>query len=575
MDEAILEPVKSYFEQYRDKHRELAERYFDELVKQSGVSPEENAALMSERDKALAKFNKADAAVRSKKGVRVFVIVLTVLLIVGGLITCLALAGGALQWAGILTVCLCVAIAAALIVVICVVLNKRIKEGASVADKYRKEVADIEKKAWAQMQPLNSKYDWHIPDELIYETVPQIRLDKYFDEDKLAYFTEHCNIGVYDECSSAVSVKSGNSDGKPFMLTRFLRQSMEPFTYTGTRVVTWTRVERDSQGHSHTVTESQTLVATVVRPKPVYRPVTYLFYGCDAAEELHFDRKPTVPADADDKKIDGMVRKGEKELEKKARRAVNNGETFNKLANSEFEVLFGADNRDNEMQFRMMFTPLAQRNMVQLLRSKQPYGDDFYFYKLGAVNVIRSAHGAGLALDANPTTFIHYDLAKARNKFVDFNCDYFRSLYFDFAPLFSIPLYMQHDPAEKFGVCEKLGNIGNWEAESVANYFDPKLLAHPSTATELIVKAQTVVGKDSTTAHITAHSFEAVPQVAIVPVLCRNGRTYEVPVPWILYEPLEQTTDIIMQSLDVTREQFNAENNDGALFVGGIRAQLT
>ncbi len=574
MDESILTPVKSYFDEYQAKNKQLTEQYFDDLVGQSGVSPEENAALMEERAKALDKLKAADAYLKKYKGLKIFLIALSVILPFAGVIVCLGMWNDSLRWVGILVAVLCVAVAAALIAIVCALLNKRVKEGGKAVADHKQTVADIESRAWRQMQPLNSKYDWNIVNDLIYRTVPHIQLDKYFDEEKLAYFDKHCTLAVYGEDSSAVCVKSGNSDGRPFLYTRFLRQSMVPHTYTGTRLVTWTEWETDSQGNRRSVTKSETLVATVVKPKPDYRYVTYLFFGSDAAADLHFSRKPVVPADADDKDVDKLVKRGEKALEKKARQAVKDGGSYNKLANSEFEVLFGADDRDNEMQFRMMFTPLAQQNMVELLTSKKPYGDDFYFDKLGAVNVIRSRHSAQLEIDANPTRFIDFDLARARQNFVDFNCNYFRSLYFDFAPLFSVPLYTQDLPAHKFGECTKIGDIGPWEAEAVANYFDGNRLAHPSTATQLILKAQTESDEHGVVAHITAHSFETVPQVDFVPVHCRDGNTYEVPVNWTLYLPLEQITDISLQSLDVTREEFNRTNADNALFIGGIKANI-
>lgn len=574
MKEEILQPVDAYGE-LAQKHRELTEQYFDELVAQSGISAEENAATVSEWKNEVAKFQAANAIVCKNKGLRVLFALLACVMVVAGVITLVALLDTNEQWIGITAVCLGVAAFAALITVVCVVFNKKIKLGGDVASKHKKAADELEIKAWKQMAPLNAKYDWNIPDGLIYRTVPQIQLDKYFDEEKLSYFAKHCSLGDYDENSSAVWLKSGNSNGRPFLYTRFLRQSMQPHTYTGTRVVTWTEWQRDSEGHRHSVTCSETLVATVVKPEPVYRNVTYLFYGCNAAADLHFSRRPTVPHNADDKKIDALVRKGEKELEKKAREAVTEGGAYNKLANSEFEVLFGADNRDNEVQFRMMFTPLAQQNMVKLLRLKEPYGDDFYFQKNGVVNVISSEHSSRLRVDADPTLFAHFDLEQAKKNFVEFNGNYFSALYFDFAPLFSVPLYSQDQNDCEFGVCQNIGNIGCWEAETVANAFDSELLAHPSTATRVILKAVTETGENGTLAHVTAHSFEAVPQTDFVPVPCRNGRVYEVAVPWVQYLPLVQNTDIVMQAVQTTREQFNADNRDNWLYVAGIRAKLT
>ncbi len=574
MEQEILQPIDAYFSMYRDKHRELTEQYFDELVRQSGVSAEDNAALVAARNKALEKYNTASASVRKYKGLRAFLSVLTALFLFAGLITCIALWNDIQRWVGILTAVLAVAVSAALIAVICTVFNRRIRDGSGVADRYKAEADELETKAWRQMAPLNAKYDWNIPDELIHRTVPQICPDKYFDEEKLEYFDRHCSLSAYDENSSALFVRSGNCDGRPFLITRFLRQSMRSRMYTGSLLISWTEWETDSKGMSRAVHHSQTLTATVSKPEPVYRPVTYLFYGCDAASDLHFDRCPTVPKDADDKKIDSIVKKGEKELEKKSRESVSKGGSFNKLANSEFEVLFGAYNRDNEMQFRLMFTPLAQQNTVKLLRSKEPYGDDFYFHKNGAVNVICSEHSAQLDLSADPRHFADFDLDKARRNFLRFNCEYFRSVYFDFAPLFCIPLYTQDAPRERFGVCEHIGNIGEWEAEAVANYFDDRELAPPNNATRIIVKATTTVGEHGCVAHVTAHGFEAIPQVDEVPVFGGDGHTHLVPVPWTLYSPVEQTTDIDMQSMDISREQFNSDNREDAIFIAGIKAKI-
>ena len=50
---------------------------------------------------------------------------------------------------------------------------------------------------------------------------------------------------------------------------------------------------------------------------------------------------------------------------------MKNGGQFQEMANSEFDVLFGANDRDHEVQFRLMYTPLAQRNTVDLIKDKK------------------------------------------------------------------------------------------------------------------------------------------------------------------------------------------------------------
>lgn len=581
MEVDILQPLDAYQRELKEKHRQLTEEYFDNLVKQSGVSAEENAQIIDQRNQTLKRLSDSDKYVRKNKSLRTFLIVCIVALFVGALISIFAFMDNeeGLFFLTILLPILFVAGAIGLIVLICKVINKRIKQGKEQSAKLREEANKLESQAWQQMAPLNRKYDWNIPDKLIYETVPQIQLDKYFDENKYAYFTQNIGLQVENRDDvSAYCARSGNSDGNPFLLMRYMYHQMIDFVYTGTRTVTWTEVETDSQGHTRTVTHSETLVAHVTKPKPDYFFRTYLYYGSSAAPDLHFSRTPVVPSGSSDKAINSLVKSGEKRLEKKTREAIKNGETYNKLANSEFEVLFGADNRDNEVQFRMLFTPLAQQNMVKLLRSQQPYGDDFTFEKRGRVNIIFSRHGSELNIDANPAQFVDFDLAKAKETFVNYNVNYFKSLYFDFAPLFSVPIYTQERPEQAFGECTDHANIGECEMEAVANFFDPKLISHPETVTDTIVKVKHVAETDKgCVAEITGYSFKGIPRVDFVPVWCRNGHTYDVEVPWIEYIPLSQVTNVEMSAVTLTREEYlgaESAGGDNEVFFGGIVARL-
>lgn len=581
MEIDILQPLDAYQHELKDKHRQLTEEYFDNLVKQSGVSPEENAEIIDKRNQTLKQLGDSDKHVRKNKSLRAFMIVCIVALFMAAIISVVAFMDNeeGLFFLAILLPILFVAIAVGLILLICKVINKRIKLGKEQSAKLRAEANKLESQAWQQMAPLNRKYDWNTPDKLIYETVPQIQLDKYFDENKYAYFTKHMGLLVESRDDvSAYCARSGNSDGNPFLLMRYIYHQMIDYVYTGTRTVSWTETETDAQGHTHTVTRSETLIAHVTKPKPDYFFRTYLYYGSSAAPDLHFSRTPVVPRDASDKAIKSLVKNGEKQLEKKTREAIKKGETYNKLANSEFEVLFGADNRDDEVQFRMMFTPLAQQNMVKLLKSHKPYGDDFTFEKRGRVNIIYSRHGASLNIDANPAQFVNFDLAKAKETFVNYNVNYFKSLYFDFAPLFSVPIYTQERPEQVFGECTDHANIGECEMEAVANFFDPKLISHPETVTDTIVKVKHVAATDNgCVAEITGYSYKGIPHVDFVPVMCRNGHTYEVEVPWIEYSPLTQVTNVEMSAVSLTREDYLRSENAGSdneVFFGGIIARL-
>lgn len=577
-EDGILQPIKAYKSEYEQKHRQLTEEYFDRLVQEAGVSPEENAELMKRLADESAKLDSADKKVRNGKSLRSFVIFCIVALAVVAAIIALLYYDNekGLLFLSILVPALAVAAIVGLIVVICKIINKKIRANRETADVQRGKVGDVEQQARLQMSALNDKYDWNISDKLVYDAVPHIQIDKYFDEDKLQFFRDNYNMSAGDRDDVSVfSVKSGNSDGNPFLLVRFLFQNFVDHVYRGSRVVTWTEIERDSNGHTHTVTHSETLVATVVKPKPDYYLDTFLFYGNDAAPDLTFTRKPVVPDGATGKKIDSIVRSGEKRLEKKSREAVNSGGSYGMMANSEFEVLFGAEDRNDEVQFRMMFTPLAQRNMVELLRGGGEYGDDFSFTKCHKVNVIHSDHGLSMDIDANPSRFVDYDLARARKNFIDYNVEYFRSVYFDFAPLLCVPLYTQTNL--NYGLCEQRSNIGEWEAECVANHFDPGLFKPMDAATDVVLKARVTECTDKATAvQVDAYSFSAHPRVEVVPVHCRNGDWYDVPVEWIEYLPTEQSSTVQMEAVPTTREEY-IRSGDAAdkasVLVNGILAR--
>lgn len=577
----ILQPIQQYNNEFKQKHRELTEQYFDKLVEESGVNAEENAHLMNERRKTLSKLREADKTLSKRKAVRGMLIACIVVLALAAVIVAALFYDNreGLSFLAILLPIVAIVAIVVLILAIVKIVNPKIKDGSSVVRELNVRVKEIEADAWKQMRPLNLKYDFNIPDKLIYQTVPQIQLDKYFDEDKHDYFKDKISLDVRGKQDISVHcARSGNSRGNPFLLIRYYVRDIVSHVYTGMLTVSWTEHYTDSEGHSHTRTETQTLIATVTKPKPEYRFVTRLYYGNDAAPDLTFSRKPTVPKGATDKQIAAIVKSGEKRLEKKSRQAVKHGKTFNMLANSEFEVLFGAENRNHETQFRLMFTPLAQQNMVALLRNKEPYGDDFFFDKRGKVNVIYSSHGADLDIDANPSQFVDFDLEQARNNFIKFNMEYFASVYFDFAPLFSIPVYQQERPSEHFGECTKHSNIGDFETESVVNYFKSQLLSPDNATTPQILKATDIQTDDGgTLAQITSYAYCGVNRVAYIPEMARNGHVYSVPVHWVEYFPVEKTSQVLLNAVDLTREQYLGSDDatdDTTVLANGIKAQI-
>ena len=159
-----------------------------------------------------------------------------------------------------------------------------------------------------------------------------------------------------------------------------------------------------------------------------------MIYGNEAAPDLTFSREPTHANELNEKELERKIKRGKKKLAKKTRDAIAQGKRFTEMGSAEFDVLFGATDRNNEVQFRLLFTPLAQVNMLDLIKSDEGYGDDFAFRKQGCINRIRSEHAQRWQAEIDPSRFAGYDLAAVRKDFIACAAEYLKSVFFDLAP---------------------------------------------------------------------------------------------------------------------------------------------
>ena len=440
-------------------------------------------------------------------------------------------------------------------------LNKKIKTQDLEIEKHNEIANGYLKVCWQTMAKLNASYDWSISSDLMEMTTPLIDLDHYFDVNKFEYLHEKYGL---EDCTnpnqSTNYVLSGQINGNPFVLVNSFNTRMSTKTYSGSIVIHWTTTETDSKGQMRTVHHSETLIATVDKPAPIYYYDTRLIYGNDAAGNLEFSRKPVLRSDLDEKDIDRMVRKGEKKLQKMTEKAVSKGKQFNAMANSKFEVLFNALDRTNELEYRLMFTPLAQNNMIDLIQNN-PYGDDFCFFKDKNLNYIISSHSQRQDYKIDPNNFEDYDIDSAKTKFIDINSNFFRGLYFDLAPLLSIPLYQQTKTHEYIYKIPYEAYNTKFEQESLANRLNKRILVAEDSKTDAILKCS-FNHKDKDTDYITvrAHSYRTEPRVDYVNRIGGDGHIHTIPVHWEEYIPVFKDTDIAMTNVNTTRYKFNNSN---------------
>ena len=559
----LLEPELLYKRELKEKHHQNTVNLFNELVEKSGVDKDANKILCDKIYAKQAETKKYEARLSSSRGLKALFIVAIVIGAILGLVGVILLLNATIL-VGVLLLVFGISSIAGGIVLLSLVYKRKAKSLELILDKLKKEVEEMINEAWRQMAPLNALLDEEMSAQLFHKTAPLIVMDRIFDVKKLEFLIENYGYKYKDKDNcSKVAIQSGSILGNPFAFFKELEMDMLPYTYTGTLVISWTTTVPTKDGF-RTVTHTQTLRASVTKPKPSYSLDTYLMYANDAAPNLTFSRQPSNIGSFDEKGLEKYVRKHEGDLFKLAEKEMGKGGTYTPLGNSEFELFFGGLNRNNEVEYRLLFTPLAQKSMLSLMKSKEGYGDDFTFVKSHKINFLTSSHSQGDALFCDVTYFYDFDFEKIKEKFIDYNDYYFKAVFFDLAPLLSIPLYQQHKAREYIYKGTIPSKFSDLEHEAIANRFNPKEFAHPESDTQVILKTDYERRNgDADLVKVTAHSFKSVKHLEIVPTLGGDGRMHGVPVTWYEYIPLEQDTFINVDEIGGSQSQFrNLGNND-------------
>ena len=557
--EELLEPVKAYNMLYKDAVKEEAGKFFDELADKAETNVEENRQTVKRIKTLQAELN----ALQNRRGkyatIRVLLWMAVVIAIIALIATIIAFIGGYIPlWGGLIAWTLCPIIIALSLFFIFAKLNKMIKDFEKQIEDKKKKIEEQINIAWGQMASLNARYDWNMPATVIMRVVPLIKIDKYFDGSK-EYALEQ-QYGLSDNTDpnySTVCVQSGSILGNPFIIQKAKAHKIVNKSYTGSLVVSYTVREYDSNGKSYTRTVTETLHATVVKPAPDYHYETNLIYGNTAAPDLVFSRRPQGQNGKSEKAIQKFVMGETKTFIKEIERSTKKGGNLTSIGNYDFECLFHAWNRNHEVQFRLLFTPLAQRNLTKYLTGTDGYGDDFYFYKDNMINMIVSNHSQSIDYSGDPNRYITYDYDRSRELFIDYVCTFFKGFYFDMVPLLSIPIYQQNKSLEYIYGDDGPTNYSSYEHETLANMFPRMQFAEASTTTEVMLKTS-LIRKDgkSDKVNVTAYSYRGEPRTDYVPKMAGNGSIYNVPVDWIEYIPVKKTSSFEVKSVKSSRYDF-------------------
>ena len=365
MNSVIYNPLDEYESKFRNIHEQHTTEFFEKLVQKSGIDIEKNKETVRLYNEYRANLTKLKRK---------------------------------LNWWRFLRALMCITIV--LIPLVILKTTPKIKSLRNEIEEADQRAEVLLNEANNQMLPLNQLFTNRDALNLIQATIPLISFDLSFSAKQEADMKINYDFSEYnEEEQSTVDVLAGYYNENPFLFENKIIHTMGTETYHGYKTIRWTETYRDSSGKLRTKTKTQTLHASVTKPKPFYKTQVVLSYCAQGGPDLSFSRDASHLEQKSEKEIERFVKRGEKKLKKKTEKAIRQNSDFMSMSNSDFEVLFDALDRTNEVQFRTLFTPLAQTNMVALILSKIGYGDDFNFIKTKRTNRIISNHSQGRAIN--------------------------------------------------------------------------------------------------------------------------------------------------------------------------------
>ena len=537
MVEDIYDPLDEYINVFRDKFKKVSEETFEELAREAAIDVEAN------RETCRKVYDNEAVLAEVKNRITWWTVLCVVLwlLVIGGALVILAQHE---NWP-IENLLIAGAVSVLSLVFLLMKVHPRLSDLKRERNNISAILSRLKEEAWSQMAPLNRLYDWDVLTRMMSKTVPRLEFDPYFTTQRLADLRK--SYGWDDSFNAERSVvysHSGLINGNPFVICRTRKMEMGTKTYYGSKTIYWTETVTDGNGNRRTVQRSETLHASVTAPYPNYFERTRLIYGNTAAPDLTFYRKPSGLAGKE-----GSLRyKWDRFMLRRKARNLENGD-FAMLTNEEFEVAFNTSNRNNNQQYALLFTPLAQQSMMALLMDeKEGYGDDFDFDKHYMINTIIPEHLQVLDLDMNPAQYRSFDFEKAKKDFYEINERYFRAIYFSFAPLLCVPMYQQIRPQKDIYGHDMEQKSSFWEHEALANFWGQENFQHPDCVTPCIMKTSSAAqGDGSTLINVTAYGFRSERRMSYISKYGGDGSWHDVPVEWYEFLPVEGNGRIMMQ----------------------------
>ncbi|AUB31933.1 MAG1210 family protein [Spiroplasma floricola] len=556
MEQIIYNPAKE-FQSYQSEHQLNCEKEFERLLKIAKVDENLNITTVKTIEKQEKKLNSTKKVIGKYKALRVFLIIMCIVFVLVPVVAFYFLKDldKFILYISI-TSSICAILFITFLLLIFLRINKLIKDFSKMAEKIQSEINELTQKAWEQMRPLNNLFYSRLSKNLIESTLGSVKFDNYLHNNKFN-FLKSIGLKDFERDKSIVDLSSGELAKNPFVVVKTRIHEMRKKEYTGSLLITWTESYTDSDGNSKTRTRSETLFASVVKPMPFYYKKSSIFYYSEHCPNLSFDRNPSKSRkDLSDKEFQKELN----QLDKKAEKAIKNNQKLNLMNNKEFELYFDCFERSNEIEFRMMFSALAQKQLIDLI--KAPYFDssnNFRLKKVSNLSILFNNYIDNLSLERDVEQYKHFSFEKIRNNFMALNMGSFNNFFLAFSPLLAIPIYQ-----EKWETKISAGNpqeqsLSNWEYEAIANKYYKKALGHGNSVTPSILKTSFVKKEGNNEyVNVIAEGYSITPRVDYVLVSGGDGGIHSVPVPWDEYNKVIKESNIVISTLNDDKTSVNS-----------------
>lgn len=570
--EKINTPVESFQSYFKQTHHENIVNFFDKMVEMSKIDIDANRLTnkkITENDKRIAGNEKA---IKWQKIFKTFAIILMIISVLA-IVFCVIKFN--FNWVVVLAVGLI-----GFSIFIIIKTKKRLDELYNIEGKLLKISKKLHAEAEKQMRPLNNLLYKNYNTELFTKTIPLVQFDETFLYKRLYYMEDKFGFNAAEDEfnmeKSTLFVQSGEIKGNPFFIRDNLQHTMGTKVYEGSLRISWETIEKDSSGNVKTVNHSQTLYASVEKPCPYYFTLSSLVYANETVDRLSFSRQPSNIHELKERKVERFIKKKSKDIRKMAEYSTLKGGTFTALGNNEFDALFYAIDRDNEAQFRLLFTPFAQLQLTKILKDNSVgYGDDFVYEKRKKITYIYPKHLNHATLNVQDDYFvgINYDLM--RENFITYHNSYFKEVFFTFAPLFAVPLYMQHQPHEYIYKDSYKSYFSFYQHEMVVNCINIDEFEHPTSVTPNIVKTSLVKSSGNVdTISVTTWGYRTEERIDYESVYGGDGMWHDVPVHWDKYIKVTRERKIEVKDSADVKDYFGSQSTANWFKVGRIYARI-